>query len=170
MSKILDNLYLGNWHDAQNLTFLTSIKATHIICIGEELRPIFPSRFTYLHLRAKDHPNFKLTRFLSITTPFIKSLLDVDSGPCSKGVTIFIHCYAGISRSPSVLLAYLISKGESLTNALEFVRSRRPCVRPNYGFLCELERLEFKNKGTATKSKKAFRIRKKGSIPVRALG
>jgi predicted protein tyrosine phosphatase len=63
------------------------------------------------------------------------------------GNTVYIHCFAGISRSGMVVIAYLMLKNHWTVNeALAFVRSKRPIVRPNPAFMkllcqweCELE-------------------------------
>jgi len=49
----------------------------------------------------------------------------------------------GISRSASVAALYLMRNSDmTLRSALEFLRWCRPCVYPNFGFLCELVALE----------------------------
>ena len=52
------------------------------------------------------------------------------------GRSVFIHCRNGVSRSVMVLTAYLM-KRESWPRdrALEWVRERRPIVRPHPGFM-----------------------------------
>ena len=52
----------------------------------------------------------------------------------SRGGRSLVHCVLGVSRSTSLVLAYLMKyKNMSLKSAFEFVSSRRPCVRPNPG-------------------------------------
>jgi protein-tyrosine phosphatase len=52
------------------------------------------------------------------------------------GRSVFVHCRNGVSRSGLVVLAYLMArKGWSRDEALAFVRSRRPVVRPNPAFM-----------------------------------
>jgi protein tyrosine phosphatase len=46
---------------------------------------------------------------------------------------VIVHCMAGIGRSSALVLAHLMSgelQGASTENALEFLVSRRPVVRP----------------------------------------
>jgi len=61
----------------------------------------------------------------------------------SKGQSVLVHCRAGVSRSASTVLAHMVlSEGYSLYDAFLQLRSRRPGVTPNPGFmekLCELE-------------------------------
>lgn len=53
-----------------------------------------------------------------------------------SGRQVFVHCRAGVSRSGMVVVAYLmLQHGWSRDQTLEFVRSRRPIVRPNPAFM-----------------------------------
>lgn len=55
----------------------------------------------------------------------------------------FVHCALGLSRSASVCAAWLISRRQmSLESALDQIRSVRPEVNPNLGFLASLRALE----------------------------
>lgn len=50
-----------------------------------------------------------------------------------------VHCVAGVSRSASLCIAYLMKYHRlSLLDAHQWVRSRRPVVRPNMGFWRQL--------------------------------
>jgi predicted protein tyrosine phosphatase len=47
---------------------------------------------------------------------------------------VLVHCQAGVSRSPSVVVAYLMSRRQmNLADALELTRKRRWGVLPNPG-------------------------------------
>ncbi len=55
---------------------------------------------------------------------------------------VLVHCMAGVSRSSTAVLAYMIEHlGMPLSKALHLIRARRPIISPNYGFLKQLERL-----------------------------
>jgi protein tyrosine phosphatase len=54
----------------------------------------------------------------------------------AAGHVVFVHCRNGVSRSGMVVAAYLMRReGWSRDQALEFLRSRRPEVRPNPAFM-----------------------------------
>ncbi|CAK0864192.1 unnamed protein product [Prorocentrum cordatum] len=61
----------------------------------------------------------------------------------SREQPVLVHCRAGVSRSSSVVMSYLMTyQGYSLHDAFFLVRSRRSCVSPNIGFmekLCDYE-------------------------------
>lgn len=51
------------------------------------------------------------------------------------GGKVFVHCFAGRSRSSTSVIAYLMQEtGMSLNSAFKLVKRRRPIVYPNPGF------------------------------------
>ncbi|KDN53136.1 hypothetical protein K437DRAFT_289675 [Tilletiaria anomala UBC 951] len=57
--------------------------------------------------------------------------------------TVLVHCQAGISRSATLVAAYLMwRRGISTSAALELIRARRPQADPNSGFVAQLELYE----------------------------
>jgi protein-tyrosine phosphatase len=67
------------------------------------------------------------------------------------GRVVFVHCRNGVSRSGLVVTAYLMAReGWSRDEALAYVRSGRPKVRPNPAFLRLLLEWEEAVKGRAT--------------------
>jgi hypothetical protein len=64
------------------------------------------------------------------------------------GVPTFIHCRNGVSRSGMVVVAYEMYKNHwARDEALAFVRTRRPAVRPNPAFMRLLAEWEEALKG-----------------------
>ena len=48
---------------------------------------------------------------------------------------MLIHCAYGVSRSPSIVIAYLMKKYKiDFDEAEHFVKRKRPEIRPNEGF------------------------------------
>uniref|UniRef100_A0A6B2LJQ5 protein-tyrosine-phosphatase n=1 Tax=Arcella intermedia TaxID=1963864 RepID=A0A6B2LJQ5_9EUKA len=55
------------------------------------------------------------------------------------GERVLVHCDAGISRSATMVIAFLIKiQNMTLPNALKFLKTKRPEVEPNHGFLYQL--------------------------------
>ena len=53
---------------------------------------------------------------------------------------VLIHCFGGISRSPSLAAAFIMWRLRlRWAAAVAYVRERRPCVNPNGSFLKDLE-------------------------------
>lgn len=59
----------------------------------------------------------------------------------SQSKNILIHCNQGVSRSSSLISAYLLTYHNyvSVSETLAFVSTKRPCISPNDGFLEQLE-------------------------------
>ena len=52
---------------------------------------------------------------------------------------MFVHCHAGISRSATVCIAYIMKHRElSLSKSYDFVKQKRPCISPNLHFMGQL--------------------------------
>jgi dual specificity phosphatase 12 len=60
---------------------------------------------------------------------------------------VVVHCAAGMSRSPTLVIAYLMIENRwGFEETINFVRKKRPIVEPNIGFVKQLKGLEFKLK------------------------
>ena len=92
---------------------------------------IIPLQCLYVPL--KDMPFSDLLSHLPQTTAFIaNALLD----PRSR---VLVHCVQGVSRSASVVAAYLIAtEGTGALQAIARIKSRRPSAEPNWGFVQQL--------------------------------
>ena len=56
---------------------------------------------------------------------------------------VLVHCSCGINRSPTFVIAYLIWKTQSgFPKVNNFVKSRRPCIEPNLGFIRQLQKFD----------------------------
>lgn len=57
----------------------------------------------------------------------------------ARGGKVFVHCHQGVSRSATLVVAYLMWKqGRCFYDALQYVKARRSVVSPNPGFLVQL--------------------------------
>jgi len=74
----------------------------------------------------------------------------VISSAVNKSERVLVHCHKGVSRSSSIVLAYLISKsglGMTMSEASRLVKSSRQVAKPNLGFIKQLYRWEIKHHG-----------------------
>ena len=73
---------------------------------------------------------------------FAKSNEFIDEAIKNNG-NVLIHCHAGISRSSTILIAYIMkSQKMSLDKVLELLKSKRDKVNPNAGFIEQLKEYE----------------------------
>ena len=63
-----------------------------------------------------------------------------------KKNVVLVHCLAGMSRSASCVIAYLLATTSMNTaEAMAYVKARRPIIMPNYGFEHQLRQWEAKH-------------------------
>jgi len=65
-----------------------------------------------------------------------EALLFIDKH-ISKG-KVYIHCFAGVSRSPSIVYAYMLAKGYDPIHAFVTLTNKRGHVYPYYDFIREI--------------------------------
>lgn len=66
----------------------------------------------------------------------------IRSGIAQSG-RVLVHCYAGLSRSVTIVAAYLMQTHRvTADEALRMIRSKRPYSEPNPGFLRQLKEFE----------------------------
>jgi len=116
-----------------NGTF-SSLNITHILnCAVEIDVPDDVKSITYLKCPFLDHPNEDILRKLSEALDFIKMALKSNN-------TLVIHCNHGISRSTSIVAAFLMQSGKlSMQKALAIIKKEHPRSCPNPGFQKQLE-------------------------------
>lgn len=75
----------------------------------------------HLKIPALDYETFSLDPYFEQAADFIESNLHVTN--------VLVHCMAGVSRSVSFTIGYLMKyRGMQFEDALNLVRSRRPIV------------------------------------------
>ncbi|KAM3592169.1 uncharacterized protein V6R79_013931 [Siganus canaliculatus] len=103
----------------------------------------YGSTADYYGVPADDSPSFDLSRYFFPSADYIQSALDTGSA------RVFVHCAVGVSRSASLVLAYLmIHHHYSLLEAINKVKERR-WIFPNRGFLKQLCALDLKLRKTS---------------------
>ncbi len=87
-----------------------------------------------MHVKLEDLPFAELAAHLPSTTAFIRESLR--SSPDAR---VLVHCAEGISRSVSVVAAFLMAQyGWSPDDAVEYIKSKRIVANPNVGFVQQL--------------------------------
>ncbi|XP_071802917.1 dual specificity protein phosphatase 19-like [Asterias amurensis] len=133
--EVRPGVLLGSQDVAANLELLQKHHVTHILNVATGIVNFFPNQFIYKTVEILDVPETDITGYFAECFQFI------DAAKATGKV--LVHCNAGVSRSPSVVIAYLMStEGVSLGAILDELRGERPAVRPNDGFMKCLEEYE----------------------------
>nr|XP_048314136.1 protein phosphatase Slingshot homolog 3 isoform X1 [Myodes glareolus] len=132
-SRIFPHLYLGSEWNAANLEELQRNRVSHILNMAREIDNFFPDRFKYHNVRVWDEESTQLLPYWKETHRFIEDAR-------AQGTRVLVHCKMGVSRSAATVLAYAMKQyGWGLEQALIHVQEVRPIVRPNPGFLRQLQ-------------------------------
>lgn len=135
-SRITAQIFLGGQYNLRGLKKIQEWGITGIVNMRE--KPFtrinqFPT-IKYLHLPTKEHTAPSLVD-LKTGVQFIQQQVD-------KGGKIYIHCRWGEGRGPTMVVAYLISTGMSLMQAISQVQTVRPFIRMSQVQLDQLVEFE----------------------------
>lgn len=145
--ELLPGLYLGGREAANNHPGLRETGISAVVCCQRELE--YPSTnfcpdLEYYRVDVEDISREPIELFFHEATEFIHENVERENG-------VLVHCKAGVSRSPSVVIAYLIKyHNYTLYNAFAAARRLRSCVTPNLGFMLKLCEWEVEIRGGCT--------------------
>ncbi|XP_068111492.1 dual specificity protein phosphatase 13A-like isoform X2 [Hyperolius riggenbachi] len=115
------------------ITYILNAAHGRRLCEGNN---DYGATITYHGVPANDSPDFDMSQYFYSASEFIHKALT------SPGDRVLVHCAVGISRSATLVLAYLmIHHHLSLTQAIEKVQENR-WICPNIGFLQQLIHLD----------------------------
>lgn len=147
IDEVYPGIFVGNGLTAVNRDFLVRQKITHIINASEGTT-IGNTRLgaNYYRDTGIQYIGFEMTdcTLTNISQYFKPTVRFIDDAVSNNG-RIFVHCRAGISRSVTLVVAYLmIRKDMTAADALRTVKLVRDIARPNDGFLIQLANLDNK--------------------------
>ena len=127
ISQIQPGLFVSSYEDSLQYSVLASkFNITQILSLGDMPVHEHPD-FDTLHIDVLDHPSVQLIEWFPVTNDFIK-----------KGSTL-VHCHAGVSRSATVAIAYVMSQGKTFPDAFEICKKARNRIQPIPGFIAQLK-------------------------------
>ncbi|XP_015922369.1 uncharacterized protein [Parasteatoda tepidariorum] len=135
-TRILSFVYLGSQNDALNKEILKHYNITYQLNVSNNCpKPDFIQESNFMRIPVIDNYSEKLLPHFSKAFQFLDKVRE--SGGC-----VLIHCLAGISRSATVAIAYVMKTLKmSSDEAYRYVKAKRATVSPNFNFLGQL--LEF---------------------------
>jgi hypothetical protein len=142
-ARILKFLYLGDKQAAKNKEALQRLGITYVVNVTESrgeggVHNHFESQgqFTYKRIPVQDSIGADLSQYFDEAAAFI------DEAKAS-GYSVLVHCQQGVSRSPTVVLSYLMLRCHmTLKQAYVLVKTARPEAKPKTNFLRQLTDLE----------------------------
>jgi len=136
--EVLPGVYVGDVYAAHNADELKKRNITHVVNAVLGVTPPYPEKFKYMHVQLLDYPGENIQDHLQHTSKFIEDAL-------AGGGNVLIHCLKGVSRSASIAAAFAIySQKLSTKEAIALLKKSRTIIRPNHGFVMQLEWYEKK--------------------------
>uniref|UniRef100_A0A336M0Y7 protein-tyrosine-phosphatase n=1 Tax=Culicoides sonorensis TaxID=179676 RepID=A0A336M0Y7_CULSO len=136
--EILPWLYLGNSIHSEDLEALQKYNIRYVLNVTPNLPNVFERSGTikYLQIPITDHWSQDLSVHFPGAIKFIEEAR-------SKNSAVLVHCLAGVSRSVTITLAYLMyARSLCLNDAFSFVRAKKPDISPNFHFMQQLHSFE----------------------------
>ncbi|PIN22947.1 Dual specificity phosphatase [Handroanthus impetiginosus] len=132
-SRILDHIYLGSDAIAKDREILRQNGITHVLnCVGFVCPEYFKDELVYKTLWLQDCPSEDITSILYDVFDYFEDVRE-------QAGRVLVHCCQGVSRSTSLVIAYLMWKeGQSFDDAFQHVKAARGVTNPNVGFACQL--------------------------------
>ena len=134
ISTIIDNqLYLGAREGAEDEEIIKerNIQSILSICTCSVAVPSMIKEYKMIEL--DDDPNETIDHYFDTAFEFLDN--------CTKPV--LVHCEAGMSRSATIVIAWLMHQGKTLNQAYRYVKEKRTLISPNNGFFNKLYLLQF---------------------------
>jgi dual specificity phosphatase 12 len=150
IDEIVNHIYISNWDTSNNpsIYFKNDIKL--VITLETRRKPDQIIEFydnnniKFIYLYIEDSHNANIYDFFDDTYNIINNYI-------SHHQNVLVHCYAGVSRSSTIILNYMIRKmferNKSLKNkdsieivnyVLYLAREKRNIINPNNNFLNQL--------------------------------
>ncbi|XP_041829243.1 dual specificity protein phosphatase 13-like [Melanotaenia boesemani] len=144
VDEVWPNLLIGDMSVANDRYSLWKLGITHVVNVAhgrmysQGSHDFYGPTVDYYGVPADDSPSFDLSRYFFPSAEYIQNALD------TNGAQVLVHCAVGVSRSASLVLAYLmIHHHYTLLEAINKVKERR-WIFPNKGFLKQLCALDKK--------------------------
>jgi protein-tyrosine phosphatase len=142
MSKITENLYIGNSNNAEDIYELNYYDINVIINTAQEHCRIayqYDKLEKYVKYYILDTDDFPIDKYFNETSDLINFYI-------KQKKNVLVHCIMGRSRSVSIVLAYLIKyyedseyKKMTFEEGLKLIKLNRSIACPNNGFIEQLK-------------------------------
>ncbi|KAM9326231.1 dual specificity protein phosphatase 5 [Gastrophryne carolinensis] len=131
-AEILPFLYLGSAHHASEGEYLANLHITALLNVSRKSTECIKDQYDYKWIPVEDNHTTDISSHFQEAIDFIDTVRH-------SGGRVLVHCEAGISRSPTICMAYLMkTKRFRLEEAFEYIKQRRSLISPNFSFMGQL--------------------------------
>ncbi|XP_072014493.1 dual specificity protein phosphatase 3-like [Amphiura filiformis] len=133
-NEVYPNIYISDRSFAENKSKLTEVGITHVVNAAQ-MYTVTDEEFykgigiKYHGMDCDDREDFNILPYLKSASEYIHQAMTLEKGK------VLVHCLEGYSRSPTIVIAYLMMyKTMDVYDAVRTVKRHRE-IRPNQGFL-----------------------------------
>lgn len=152
-SGIKDGIFIGNAYSVIGNYATREDDLLDVLQISVVISALTEEEYEDYMISREDFPGITWHRFVidddqdeKISEHFF-TVYKIISQALVDNKNIIVHCAAGMSRSPTLVIAYLMIENRwCYEEAFNFVKRRRPITEPNIGFVKQLKALEYKLK------------------------
>jgi hypothetical protein len=138
-SSVLKNLFIGDYLSSQDHEMINKMNIRAIINVAPDCcanKYEENPEFSYFTIYEMDNEKDTLRPYFHCTNRFIEKHSETNA--------VLVHCAAGVSRSSTIVIAYLMYKLQmEFEDALHFLKNCHPQAYPNRQFYCDL--INFQN-------------------------
>ncbi|XP_053407922.1 dual specificity protein phosphatase 4-like [Mercenaria mercenaria] len=135
-TQLMPHLYIGNERNSLDTDLLQQLGITAILNVSTMCSSHVKTGFEYKCIPVRDNESENISCWFNEALHFIETIRK------QEGI-VLVHCRAGISRSATICIAYLMTyQSFTLDQAFEFVRARREIISPNMNFMQQLYEFE----------------------------
>ena len=122
----INTIFLGDIVAAENRELLMGNGIKIVVSLVREKYKRFED-FTYFDFPIDDSRDEDILCIFEKTNKILES-----------NENVFVHCQNAVSRTASVVLAYLMHRGNDLRTSLNLLQNRKTYTKPNIGFCKQL--------------------------------
>ncbi len=150
INEIIPHLFISNWETSNNFNIINHYNIKAVITLTSFTKPENVTNFyqnnniDFLFIRIDDSPHENIYQYFDMTYDFIDKYI-------KNNGNVLVHCMAGISRSSTIILNYMLKKMyiyktyknlcpcKMVDTCLQIARNNRHFINPNQGFKFQLK-------------------------------
>lgn len=132
-NEIIPGLFLSSFKIARDINKLQELNIKGIINVTKDILNYHEDKgIKYCNIPINDSWTDNIIDYFDTTHKFIDEHLN-------RGENVLVHCFAGISRSATIVISYLMKKNKlNYKKAYKIVKTKRNKIEPNLSFIGQL--------------------------------